>query len=512
MARRLTQRIAVVAGQTSTRSATHSVISRDVATQSLPDAAYTSILVFMSEHRPLHFNAFVMNTNSHIQHGHWRRPDAGQVDFEDVDVWIDLAKTLEAAKFDAMFFADVTGHYGDADADYEVYVRHGLQIPSNDPTVLLGALAVVTENLGLALTSNVAQNHPFNFARQVSTLDHISRGRIAWNIVTGTQDNGARNFGLPQLTDHTERYRWAEEYVDVVYKLWEGSWDEGAVVKDKAAGVYADVSKVHKIHHESERYRVEGPHLPSPSPQRTPLLFQAGSSESGRRFAARNAEAVFIVAPTPEIAKWQIDETRALAAEAGRDPGDIKFFQGLSFVIGDTEEEARVKAAEYAGRSDEEGFLAHTALVDEEGRVYPPETELKDVDTNTAKGFGELLRRSITDREPTVQDLASRLTANNLVVGTPEQIADRLQEWQDAGVDGINVINWVLPGSFEEFADRVLPVLRERGLAQTEYAPGTLRDKLFGAPRLNDRHPAARYRGAFGAERTSALAAAASAV
>lgn len=447
--------------------------------------------------RPLHFNAFVMNTNSHIQHGHWRRPDAEQVDFEDVSVWIDLAKLLEEAKFDAMFFADVTGLYGDADADFEVYARHGLQIPSNDPTVLLGALAVSTEHIGLALTSNVVQNHPFNFARQVSTLDHISRGRIAWNIVTGMQDNGARNFGLSRLVDHTERYRWAEEYVDVAYKLWEGSWDEGALLKDKERGVYADVSKIHKINHESERYRVEGPHLPSPSKQRTPLLFQAGSSESGRRFAAAHAEATFIIAPNPEIAKIQIDETRALAVEFGREPDDIKFFQGLSFIIGDTEAEAQEKAEEYDRWSSTEGYLAHMALVDPEGRVYPPETALKDIDTNTARGFLEWTSRAITDREPLVEDLGQRLTRNNRVVGTPEQIADALEVWQAAGVDGINVVNWVLPGSFEEFAEKVLPVLRERGLAQSEYAQGPLRQKLFGAPLLNERHPAARYRGAF---------------
>ncbi|GAA3939784.1 LLM class flavin-dependent oxidoreductase [Microbacterium soli] len=452
----------------------------------------------MTDRRALHFNAFVMNTNSHIKHGHWRRPDARQVDFEDVDLWIDLARTLEEARFDALFFADVTGHYGDADADYEVYVRHGLQIPSNDPMVLLGALAVVTKDIGLALTSNVMQNHPFNFARQISTLDHISRGRIAWNIVTGMQDNGARNFGLPQLVDHTERYAWAEEYVDVVYKLWEGSWDEGAVVKDKENGVYADASKVNKIHHESRRYRVEGPHLPSPSPQRTPLLFQAGSSTAGRLFAARNAEATFIAAPDPKVARWQIDQTRALAVEHGREPGDIKFFQGMSFIIGDTEIEANEKAEEYARWSSQEGVLAHAAVVDRStGRVYPPETPLKDVDTNTAKGRLEQLRRSITDREPLVGDMANRLTRSDRIVGTPEQIADRIEQWQDAGVDGVNVTNWVLPGSFEEFAEKVMPVLRERGLAQSDYTPGTLREKLFGAPRLNARHPAARYRGAF---------------
>ncbi|MGO1883824.1 MAG: LLM class flavin-dependent oxidoreductase [Citricoccus sp.] len=447
--------------------------------------------------RPLRFNAFVMNTTSHIHHGQWRREDAGQTEFTDVNTWINLAKTLEAAKFDAMFFADVSGNYGDANADYSVYVNEGLQIPSNDPTVLLGALAVSTEHIGLATTSNVFQSHPFQFARQLSTLDHISGGRIAWNIVTGTQDNGSRNFGLPRLTDHAERYAWAEEYVDVTYKLWEGSWDEGAVVKDRDGSRYSDPAKVHKIHHVGERYSVEGPHLPSPSPQRTPVLFQAGSSASGRDFAARNAEAVFIIATTPEIARQQIEDTRRRAVEAGRAPEDITFYQGLSFVIGDTEEEAQQKLEEYEQYASLEGYLAHAALVDPDGRVYPPETPLKDLETNTQKGFAEWVSKAITDREPVVADVAWRSHRNSRVVGTPEQIADRIEEWHAAGVDGINVINWVIPGSFEEFAEKVLPVLRARGLAQSDYAPGTLRQKLFGRDRLPETHPAARYRGAF---------------
>ncbi|SFR91164.1 FMN-dependent oxidoreductase, nitrilotriacetate monooxygenase family [Agromyces sp. CF514] len=448
---------------------------------------------------PLHFNAFVMNTNSHIHHGQWRRPDAGQVDFEDVELWIDLAKKLEEAKFDALFFADVTGVYGDADADFDVYIREGLQIPSNDPIPLVAALAVHTSRIGLALTSNVAQSHPYQFARQVSTLDHISKGRVAWNIVTGLQDNGARNFGHPRLTDHTERYAWAEEYVDVTYKLWEGSWDEGALLKDRERGIYSDASKIHKINHVSERYSVQGPHLPSPSPQRTPVLYQAGSSESGRAFAARHAEATFIISPNPALAKQLIDDTRRQAVEAGRRAEDIKFFQGLSFVIGDTEEEAKAKAAEYEQYVSIDGYLAHSALVDKTGRVYDPETPLKDVETNTAKGFGEWVSKAITDREPLVRDVALLISRSTRIVGTPEQIADALVEWQEAGVDGINVINWVIPGSFEEFAEKVLPVLRERGLAQSEYGDDTtLRGRLFGAPRLNERHPAARYRGAFG--------------
>lgn len=449
--------------------------------------------------RPLHFNAFVMNTTSHIHHGQWRRPDAQQHEFNDVDTWINLARILEDAKFDAMFFADVVGHYGDADADYSVYVNEGLQIPSNDPTVLLSALAVNTENIGLATTSNVFQNHPFNFARQISTLDHISNGRIAWNIVTGTQDNGSRNFGLPQLTDHTERYAWADEYVDVTYKLWEGSWDEGALLQDKDGSRHADPEKIHKIDHAGRRYHVQGPHLPSPSPQRTPLLFQAGSSVSGRDFAARNAEATFIVAPSKDVARQIIEDTRRRAVEAGRLPEDIKFFAGLSFVIGDTEEEAQAKAEEYARYVSVDGYLAHAAVVDKAGRVYPPQTPLSEIDTNTMKGFAEWVSKSITDREPVAADLARLQSKANTIVGTPEQIADELAAWQQIGLDGVNVVNWVIPGSFEEFTDKVMPVLRERGLAQSEYAPGTLRNKLFGDDRLNERHPAARYRGAFGA-------------
>lgn len=450
--------------------------------------------------KPLHFNAFVMNTTSHIHHGQWRRPDAEQTEFADVNTWVELAKLLEDAKFDAMFFADVVGHYGDADADYSVYVNEGLQIPSNDPTVLLGALAVVTKNIGLATTSNIFQSHPYQFARQISTLDHISNGRIAWNIVTGTQDNGSRNFGIPRLTEHAERYRWAEEYVDVTYKLWEGSWDDGAVSKDRANSQYSDPAKVHKIYHEGERYSVEGPHLPSPSPQRSPVIFQAGSSESGREFAARNAEAVFIIAGSPELAQLQIEDTRKRAVAHGRAPEDIKFFQGLSFVIGDSEEEAQRKLAEYEEYASVEGYLAHMALVDPDGRVYPADTPLKDLKTNTQRGFSEWVSKAITDREPVIADIAWQSHRNNRIVGTPEQIADELVRWQEAGVDGINVINWVIPGSFQEFADKVLPVLRERGLAQTDYAPGTLRQKLFGRDQLADTHPAARYRGAFAAQ------------
>jgi long-chain alkane monooxygenase len=445
----------------------------------------------------LRFNAFVMNTCSHIHHGQWRHPDARQVDFNDVQVWIDLVKRLEAGLFDAVFFADVVGTYGPAGGTYDVNVREGLQIPSNDPSVLLSALAVNTEHLGLAYTSSILQQHPFNFARQISTLDHISNGRIAWNIVTGTLDNGARNFGSDHLEPHDERYAWAREYVDVTYKLWEGSWDDGALLKDRERGIYGDPSKVHRINHRGPRYRVDGPHLSSPSPQRTPMLYQAGASDAGMAFAAANAEAIFIIAPTPSIAVEGIHATRRLAVAAGRRPEDIKFFQGMAFVIGSTEEEAKRKEAELEEYVSIEGYTAHMDFAAKpDGTLYPPDTPLAEIETNNSKGLLSWLRQSVTDHEPVVADVG-QLLSRRRIVGTPEQIADELVTWQEAGVDGINMFNWRIPGSYDEFIEHVIPVLQKRGLAQTEYVPGTLRRKLFGTDLLNERHPAAVYRGAF---------------
>ena len=450
--------------------------------------------------KPLLFSAFVMNTVSHIQHGLWRHPVAQQADFNDVNLWINLAKTLEKGNFDTMFFADVVGLYGPVNGSYEVNARDGLQIPSNDPSVLLSALAVSTERIGLAFTSSIIQAHPFDFARKVSTLDHISNGRIGWNVVTSSIENSARNFGMDRLVEHDERYRWAQEYMDVVYKLWEGSWDDGALLKDKANGIYADYTKIHKINHVGERYSVEGPHLPSPSPQRSPMIFQAGASPAGRAFAAKNAEGVFLLSPTPEIAKKDIDATRALAVEYGRAPEDIKFLQGLTFIVGSTEEEAKAKEAEVDEYISTDAFLAHINLgLDQEtGRPLDPDLPLKDIKHEGGLSHVAWLRQTMTDREPTVRDLA-QITARvrGRFVGTPDQIADRLEEFQQAGVDGINVMNWTIPHSYDVFIDEVMPTLVKRGLASAEPSTGTLRSRFSGQDQLKDTHYGRSFRGAF---------------
>nr|WP_032401555.1 LLM class flavin-dependent oxidoreductase [Rhodococcus fascians] len=449
--------------------------------------------------RPLRFSAFVMNTTSHIVHGAWRRPEAEQTNFASLEHWVSLARLLEQGKFDFIFFADVVGLYNDHRGSSRKFVESGLQIPSHDPSVVASAIAYATEHLGIAITSSILQEHPFNFARKMSTLDHASQGRIAWNIVTSMSANAWRNFGFGDLALHEDRYAWADEYVEVVYKLWEGSWDDGALVQDRETGVHADFSKVHTIDHVGKRYRVEGPHLSAPSPQRTPVLFQAGSSPTGRRFAARNAEAQFIASPSPEAAQALIADTRRLVVDNGRAAHDLEFYQGLSFVIGSTDDEARRKEAELDEFVDDEAMIAHAAGgIGIDLGFYDLDTPIGEVQGEGSQSTLAWLREAITDREPTVRDLAHMRTRSGRVVGTPESIADRLEQWRDAGVDGINVINSTLPGSYVEFVDHVLPVLQQRGLAKREYEAGTVRRKLTGLDRLPDAHPAARFRGAFG--------------
>lgn len=456
-------------------------------------------------------SAFVMNTTSHIMGGQWRRPEAAQHRFNELPLWTNLAQQLEAAKFDAIFFADVVGLYGDHEGGWASLLRKGLQVPSNDPLLLLSALAASTENIGLAATSSIIQSHPFQFARQMSTLDHLSNGRAGWNIVTSVLENAHRNFNGTELTKHDERYDWADEYVEAVYKLWEGSWEEDAFVQDKESGLYCDPDKVSKIYHRGQRYSIDGPHLTAPSRQRTPVLFQAGSSGRGQQFCAANAEATFTLAPNPVAAATYTAAVRELAVAAGRRANDVKFLQGLHFVVGGTEAEALRKAGELEETLDYDALLAHMggSLGADLGNL-PLDTPLGDLETEGAQGHLQALRSSVPNGNPTLRDIALYRSRANRVLGTPEQIADQLEQWQDAGIDGINVINQTVPGSYTDFIAGVLPELQERGLAQTEYTPGTLREKLFGGTsdrpggHLDSRHPAARFRGAFTAHSATA--------
>ena len=446
----------------------------------------------------LRFNAFSMNCVSHIHHGQWVREDSRSIDYTDLDAWVELARVLERGKFDALFLADVVGTYAAYGGSRDVAVEEGLQTPVNDPSLLIPAMALATENLGFAFTQSVLQEQPFNFARRLSTLDHLTKGRVGWNIVTSYLPDAARNLGYGGLPSHEDRYRRAEEYMQVVYKLLEGSWEDDAVIRDVQRGIYADPAKIHDIDHRGEFYPdVPGPHLAEPSPQRTPVLFQAGASEWGRDFAARNAEAIFIIASTRDAARIVIEDVRGRAARFGRDPEDIVFFLGMSFIVGGTEEEARRKAAELDRTASPRGYAAHTGGgmgVDLSGiDLETPIGELEDYNT---QGIAKSLLDSAPDKTWTFGDLlASR--AMNRIVGAPEQIADELEGWLEVGVGGINMPYYVTPGTFADFVDGAVPELQRRGLMQSEYAEGTLREKLADGrvgSRLPDSHPGGRTR------------------
>ncbi len=443
-------------------------------------------------------NAFSMAAVSHIYHGFWRNPATQATRFHELEVWVELAKKLENAHFDALFLADVLGVDAIYKGSADTYIEQAVQIPIHDASTIATALVAVTRQLGLVFTSSILQDHPFNFARRVSTLDHLSKGRIGWNIVTSVSDNASQNFGLPGITAHDERYRWAEEYLEVVYKLWEGSWDDEALLNDAINNRYADPAHVHRIFHQGQRYRVAGPHLALPSPQRTPLLYQAGSSKAGRAFASRHAEGTFIVCRNPEGARVLTGAMREQVRQAGRDPRDLKFLQGLSFVVGSTEEEAKRKARALDEFLSVDGLLAHISRdLGVDLGVLSPDQLLSEVKIDGVQGIIDYFSDAF-DRAPTVADLASAYALNTRIVGTPEQIANELERWQAAGVDGINIMYETTPGSFIEFIDHVLPELQKRGLAQREYAPGTLRQKLFHEDAtLPARHPASSWRHAF---------------
>ncbi len=450
----------------------------------------------MSSKRIL-LNGFSMNCVSHIQQGLWVRDDTRQVEYCTLDPWLELAQILEKGCFDALFLADVVGLYDAYLGGPETSIREGMQVPVNDPALLIPAMATVTEHLGFAFTSSVLQTPPFTFARQISTLDHLTKGRIAWNIVTSYLPNAGASLGYGGLPSHKERYERANEYLEVAYKLWEGSWEESAVLKNKEKGIYADPRKVHPINHSGTYYQCEGPHLSEPSLQRTPLLFQAGSSTDGRAFAAKHAECVFIVTSRRNLSGVQniVSDIQTQAKKSGRSPDDLRFFQGLSPVVGGTEKEALAKEEEYLQQISTDASLAHLSgsLGIDLGNINP-DKPLESFDSQAMQGVVKSMIESRPPGTRTFRDLIRAQMAGQFLTGTPEQIADNLETWSDAGVDGFNLVYSTTPGSFVDFVEGVVPELQKRGRVQKAYTPGTLREKLFGQPRLSERHPAASYR------------------
>ena len=448
----------------------------------------------------IYFNAFHMNCVVHQSPGLWVREDDNMVNYTDLNQWVELAKLLERGRFDALFLADVVGVYDVFRGNREAAVSEAAQIPVNDPMLLIPAMAHATQHLGFGFTSSILQYPPFTFARLVSTLDHLTKGRVAWNIVTSYLESAGRNYGQTGLPDHDERYAIADEYCDVCYKLWETSWEDGAVVKDRVRGIYADPAKVHDVSHDGRYYQMHGCHLSEPSPQRTPVLFQAGASPRGREFAARHAECVFVLGSKPEVDGQYIRDIRRIARQQGRNPEDILCFAYLKVITGDTEAAAKRKYEEYFEQCRYDGGLALlSGWSGIDFGQFEPDQPLEYIETNAIRTLVHSFTEGDPSRKWTMRDLARYVGiggAGPVLVGTPEHIADQLEDWIAAGVDGFNLAYTTTPGSFAEFIDGVVPVLHKRGRMQKDYAPGTLREKLYGSDRgqLPEPHPAARHR------------------
>ena len=451
--------------------------------------------------RPIRLNAFAMNCVVHQSPGLWTHPRDRSAEYNRLPYWHDLARALERGRFDGLFLADVLGVYdvfGDSPA---AALRNATQTPANEPLLLISAMAAVTKHLGFGVTSNLSFEPPYPFARRMSTLDHLTGGRIGWNVVTGYLDSAARGAGKDRQTAHDDRYDIADEYMEVVYKLWEGSWEDDAALRDRGRGIFADPSKVHRIIHEGKNYRLNAIHLCEPSPQRTPVLYQAGTSPRGRQFAARHAECVFMSGPSAKVIAPRVKAIRQLASELGRDPAEILMFSMMTIILGNTEAEAKAKYADYRSHISTEGALTlMSGWTGVDFSTYALDQQVRHVQNEAGRTAMDNISRADPDRVWTVREVAEHVGIGGIgpvVVGTPERVADEIEAWfEQTDVDGLNVAFAISPGDFEDIADMLVPELTRRGRYKRAYAEGTLREKLFGAgrARLCLTHPAARYR------------------
>jgi FMN-dependent oxidoreductase (nitrilotriacetate monooxygenase family) len=451
--------------------------------------------------KQIRLNAFAMNCVAHQSPGLWTHPRDRTASYNRLPYWIDLAKTLERGRFDGLFLADVLGVYDVYGGSPDAALRNAAQTPANEPLLLIPAMAAVTEHLGFGVTSNLSFEPPYPFARRMSTLDHLTEGRVGWNVVTGYLDSAARGAGHARQAAHDDRYEIADEYMEVVYKLWEGSWEDDAVLRDRARGIFTDPAKVHRVQHQGTNYRLDAIHLSEPSPQRTPVLYQAGTSPRGRQFAAQHAECVFMSGPTAKIIGDRVAAIRALAREIGRNPDEILMFSMMTMVLGRTEKEAQAKYADYRDHINPEGALAlMSGWTGVDFSTYDLDQQVRHVENDAGRSAMDNVTRADPDRVWTVREVAQHVGiggAGPVVVGTPEKVADQIESWFAAtDVDGLNVPFAISPGDFEDITEMLVPELTRRGRYKTRYREGTLREKLFGdgRARLSAPHPAAGYR------------------
>ncbi|MPW44901.1 LLM class flavin-dependent oxidoreductase [Acinetobacter guerrae] len=424
-------------------------------------------------------NAFDMNSVGHINHGLWTHPRDQSHRFNELSYWTDLAQTLENGLFDGLFIADITGVYDVYKNNIDLTLRESIQLPSHDPTTLVSAMAAVTQHLGFGVTVNLSYETPYQFARRFASLDHLTQGRIGWNIVTGYLDSAERLIGHSGLKDHDLRYEQAEEFLQLCYKYWEGSWENDAIQKDKAHRIFTHPKKVHEIRHQGHFYQSQGIFQVAPSPQRTPVLFQAGASPRGLAFATAHAECIFIGGDQPEKIRQQVLKIRDQAVLRGRQANDIKIFLGITVVTGETDQIAQEKLTEYRQYASPEAGLAHySSSVGIDLSKFADDEVIPYQKSNSIASVNEKFKTE----QITKNDLKSQHILGGrypLIVGSGSNVAEQLiQLIDDTGIDGFNLTRTVAPESHQDFIALVIPELQQRGRYKTAYETGSLRHKL----------------------------------
>lgn len=456
--------------------------------------------------RELILNAFVMNTPCHLSPGLWAHPTNSTDQYKTLKFWTDLAQTLDKANFHAMFIADTLGAYDvyKGPANFSTSLASGAQFPVNDPLYLVPAMAAVTENLVFGVTASTTYEKPYALARRYSTVDHLSGGRVGWNIVTSYLDSAAKNHGLDQQVPHDERYAMAEEYMEVVYKLWQGSWRDDAVVADRKSRTYAAIDRVREINHEGKYFNVPGPHICEPSPQRVPFLFQAGTSKAGSAFLAKHAEATFVGAHLPESLRTTVQGLRAQVKEAGRDPRSLKIIAAMTVIVAESDEAAEAKQQDFLSYTDREGVLALfggwtgidlSKYTDEEDFRFTGLPAIQSVIERWAATVPG--SKNLPWNKNRIAEYLALGGMTSKIVGGPKKVADELERWVEvADVDGFNLTHVTNPGSFEDIIKYLLPELRARGLfrAEVENKGLTAREVFLGSKYLLDDHPGSKYR------------------
>lgn len=424
----------------------------------------------MTTQRQLHLNAFIMPNGHH--EAAWRHPSTRPAQALTLEHYVDIARTAERGRLDSVFLADTV-----ALADNVEHNSHS----AFEPLTLLSALAASTDHVGLIATASTTYNHPYTLARAFASLDHLSGGRAGWNIVTSGSKAEAGNFGI-ERPDHSRRYDRATEFLELAAELWD-SFGDGAVLADKERGLFADTGRIRRIDHHGEFFDVTGPlNVPRPV-QGYPLLVQAGSSETGKAYAARYAEAVFTAQQTLEDGIAFVEDLKRRLPQHGRSRSDLLVLPGISPIIGSTEEEAkRLEAEINAGIVPAYGLAQLRAMLDielTEEHLDEPLPQIEEITQGNQSRFTlvtELARRE----NLTVRQLIERLAGgrgHRVLAGTPEQIADDLEHWFTKGAaDGFNIMPPTYPEGLEVFVDTVVPLLQQRGLFRTEYAGTTLRD------------------------------------